>query len=119
MNEHRLTALEVHMQHLIRRVEDNAAAIRSWGEHNNRVGSRLHVVEVDNKAMESRLNTTTSLDARLSAIEQCLSGYKRAVRLAILALKAIATVLLILGVISGKISQEQGKAALKVIGGGL
>lgn len=119
MTERRLTAMEVHLEHLIRRVDDNAQAIRTWGDHNMRIGSRLHVIEVDHKALESRVNTTTSLHARLSAIEECLRGYKKAVRLTILALKAVATVLLILGVFSGKISQEQAKTVLKVIGGSL
>ena len=117
MTERRLTALERDMYHLDRRVADNAAQIKTWAEHNNRIGSRFHVIEVGAAELEKQITTLGSLPARLSAIEECLRSWKRMIRFAILGIKLFAAIVLLLGVLSGKVSQDAGKAAMKIIGG--
>ena len=117
MTERRLTALERDMYHLDRRVSDNAAAIKVWAEHNNRIGSRFHVIEVNAQGLEKQISTIGSLHGRLNDIEQCLRSWKRMIRFAILGVKLLAAIVLLIGVLTGKVSQDAGKAAMKIIGG--
>ena len=117
MTERRLTALERDMYHLDRRVSDNAAAIKTWADHNMRIGSRFQVLEINSAELEKQITTLGLLPARLSAIEECLRSYKRMIRFAILGIKLFAAIVLLLGVLTGKVSQDAGKAAMKIIGG--